>query len=74
MLFSAPIIRAVADELRNRDFPLVVDPVSVSQSGSRLLQEDAVTALVEEMLPGLRPADPQPPRGGNAHRYEHQQP
>ena len=52
MLFSAPIIRAVADELRNRDFPLVVDPVSVSQSGSRLLQEDAVTALVEEMLPG----------------------
>ncbi|MBE6442337.1 MAG: bifunctional hydroxymethylpyrimidine kinase/phosphomethylpyrimidine kinase [Desulfovibrio desulfuricans] len=52
MLFSAPIIRAVAQELRNRSFPLVVDPVSVSQSGSRLLQEDAISALMEEMLPG----------------------
>lgn len=52
MLFSASIIRAVAPILRKRDFPLVVDPVSVSQSGSRLLQEDAVAALKEEMLPG----------------------
>ena len=52
MLFSAPIIRAVAAELRQRNFPLVVDPVSVSQSGSRLLQEDAVAALIDEMLPG----------------------
>lgn len=52
MLFSADIIRTVAQTLRGREFPLVVDPVSVSQSGSRLLQEDAVTALVEEMLPG----------------------
>ncbi|MDE5878488.1 MAG: bifunctional hydroxymethylpyrimidine kinase/phosphomethylpyrimidine kinase [Desulfovibrio sp.] len=52
MLFSAGIIRAVAPILRGRSFPLVVDPVSVSQSGSRLLEEDAVTALREEMLPG----------------------
>lgn len=51
MLFSAPIIRAVAGALRERDFPLVVDPVCVSQSGSRLLQEDAVDALREELLP-----------------------
>mgnify|MGYP000446898324 CR=1 FL=1 len=42
----------VAAELRQRNFPLVVDPVSVSQSGSRLLQEDAVAALIDEMLPG----------------------
>ena len=52
MLFSAPIIRALGTALRKRSFPLVVDPVSVSQSGSPLLQEDAVAALVEEMLPG----------------------
>lgn len=51
MLFSAPIIRTVAQGLHERTFPLVVDPVCVSQSGSRLLQEDAVTALVEYMLP-----------------------
>lgn len=51
MLFSAPIIRAVAGALRQRNFPLVVDPVCVSQSGSRLLREDAVEALKEELLP-----------------------
>ena len=47
MLFSAPIIRAVAGALRERNFPLVVDPVCVSQSGSRLLQEDAVEVISE---------------------------
>lgn len=52
MLFSAAIIRAVAPVLRRRSFPLVVDPVSVSQSGSRLLQEDAISALVNDILPG----------------------
>ena len=52
MLFSAPIIKAIAPILRKRDFPLVVDPVSISQSGSVLLQEDAVKALVQEILPG----------------------
>ena len=52
MLFSAPIIKAIAPILCKRDFPLVVDPVSISQSGSVLLQEDAVKALVQEILPG----------------------
>lgn len=52
MLFSAPIIEAVADVLDARkNFPLVVDPVSVSQSGHRLLREDAVQALVRRVLP-----------------------
>ncbi len=52
MLFSAPIIHAIAPLLAQRKFPLVVDPVSVSQSGSRLLREDAVAALIETMIPG----------------------
>lgn len=51
MLFSAPIIEAVARGLADRNFPLVVDPVSVSQSGHALLREDAVDALVRLMLP-----------------------
>ena len=61
MLFSADIIRAVAPVLRRQSFPVVVDPVSVSQSGSRLLQEDAVTALIEEMLPGCALLTPNRP-------------
>ncbi len=51
MLFSAPIIRAVRDSLRPRSFPLVVDPVCVSQTGHKLLQDDAVEALRELILP-----------------------
>lgn len=52
MLFSAPIIRAVARALVDRDFPLVVDPVAASQSGSRLLADDAAQCLASEIVPG----------------------
>lgn len=51
MLFSAEIIQTVVAGLRERNFPLVVDPVCVSQSGSRLLREDAVRTLREELIP-----------------------
>ncbi len=61
MLFSARIIQAIAPLLRERPFPLVVDPVSISQSGSPLLEEDAVKALVEEILPGCDLLTPNAP-------------
>lgn len=53
MLSSAAIVRAVADELEASGCtaPLVVDPVMVAKSGDRLLREDAVEAMVEELLP-----------------------
>ncbi|MGE4194765.1 MAG: bifunctional hydroxymethylpyrimidine kinase/phosphomethylpyrimidine kinase [Pseudodesulfovibrio sp.] len=51
MLFSAPIIEAVAGLLGNKTFPLVVDPVCVATSGARLLQEDAVEAMRTHMFP-----------------------
>ena len=51
MLFSAEIISAVAGCLKGVDFPLVVDPVCVSQSGHKLLQDQAVQALKDEILP-----------------------
>lgn len=52
MLASAGIIRAVADRLRAHPGPpVVLDPVMVAKSGAPLLREDAVTALVEELLP-----------------------
>ncbi|WP_029898537.1 bifunctional hydroxymethylpyrimidine kinase/phosphomethylpyrimidine kinase [Desulfohalovibrio reitneri] len=51
MLFSSEIIRVVAEKLRDRSFPLVVDPVSVAASGDRLLKADALGALKEEILP-----------------------
>jgi hydroxymethylpyrimidine/phosphomethylpyrimidine kinase len=51
MLFSAPVIEAVTGFLAGRTLPLVVDPVMVATSGARLLQEDAVTVLVEGLFP-----------------------
>ena len=51
MLFSAPLIEVVANSLHGKTFPLVVDPVAVSQSGHKLLREDAFSALVARMLP-----------------------
>lgn len=52
MLFSAEIIRAVGDVLR--DYPhlhVVVDPVMVAKGGAKLLLDEAVEALRTELLP-----------------------
>ncbi|HST26472.1 MAG TPA: bifunctional hydroxymethylpyrimidine kinase/phosphomethylpyrimidine kinase [Gaiellaceae bacterium] len=51
MLFSAPIVEAVADFLAAHPVPLVVDPVMVASSGARLLQEGAVQSLRMELFP-----------------------
>lgn len=52
MLASAPIIRAVAEAVREAAIPnLVVDPVFVSKHGHALLAEDAVAALRSEIVP-----------------------
>jgi hydroxymethylpyrimidine/phosphomethylpyrimidine kinase len=51
MLFSARIIETVADFLHGREVPLVIDPVMVAASGAQLLQDDAVSVLVERLFP-----------------------
>jgi hydroxymethylpyrimidine/phosphomethylpyrimidine kinase len=51
MLFSRPLIAAVADWLERHPLPLVVDPVMVASSGSRLLEPDAVELLVTRLFP-----------------------
>jgi hydroxymethylpyrimidine/phosphomethylpyrimidine kinase len=51
MLFSAPLISAVASALAGRGLPLVVDPVMVASSGARLLQPEAVSTLIAELFP-----------------------
>jgi hydroxymethylpyrimidine/phosphomethylpyrimidine kinase len=52
MLYSTEIIRVVADFFKeNRRFPLVVDPVMISTSGSRLLKPSAIKLLKSELLP-----------------------
>ncbi len=52
MLYSADIIRAVADFFAvGKRPPLVVDPVMVATSGALLLKPSAVKALLGELLP-----------------------
>ena len=51
MLFSRPIIETVADYLEAHPVPLVVDPVMVASSGAKLLEDDAVGALVGRLFP-----------------------
>ena len=52
MLFDAGIVTVVAETLRRVALPnLVVDPVMVSKSGARLLEEDAVKALRDRLFP-----------------------
>ena len=51
MLYSAAIIEALAEGLADKAPPLVVDPVCVSQSGAKLLQDEAVQAMVELIFP-----------------------
>jgi hydroxymethylpyrimidine/phosphomethylpyrimidine kinase len=51
MLFSARIVEAVAGFLGDHPVPLVVDPVMISSSGARLLQDDAVETLVVRLFP-----------------------
>src|SRR3954452_2702290 len=51
MLFSRAIIETVADWLEEHPLPLVVDPVMVTSSGARLLEDDAVEVLVRRLFP-----------------------
>jgi hydroxymethylpyrimidine/phosphomethylpyrimidine kinase len=51
MLFSTPVIEAVAEVLAGRAVPLVVDPVMIASSGAQLLRDDAVAALVGLIFP-----------------------
>jgi hydroxymethylpyrimidine/phosphomethylpyrimidine kinase len=51
MLFSRAVIETVAGFLEAHPIPLVVDPVMVASSGARLLEDEAVEALVTRLFP-----------------------
>jgi hydroxymethylpyrimidine/phosphomethylpyrimidine kinase len=62
MLATADIISAVADELESRErFPLVVDPVMVSTTGARLLEESAIHAMRSRLVPMAEIVTPNAP-------------
>lgn len=50
-LGSAEMIMAIADRAATFDFPLVVDPVMISKHGQSLIDDQAVSVLIERLLP-----------------------
>ena len=66
MLSRPEVIEVVADRLRHYGAkPTVLDPVMVSKSGDRLLQPDAVSALVQHLLPMATIITPNLPEAGD---------
>src|SRR3954451_5613127 len=51
MLYSAEIVSRIAEILRGKAMPLVVDPVMVATSGDLLLQKEAIQVYEEELFP-----------------------
>lgn len=57
MLSTKPVVEAIASELEKlafnnqQEIQVVLDPVMVSTSGSKLLQDDAIDVLKERLLP-----------------------
>jgi hydroxymethylpyrimidine kinase/phosphomethylpyrimidine kinase/thiamine-phosphate diphosphorylase len=51
MLFSADIVRVVSRAIDRHGLLAVVDPVMIAKGGAPLLQQQAVEALIAELLP-----------------------
>jgi hydroxymethylpyrimidine/phosphomethylpyrimidine kinase len=50
MLHTEEIIKTVASEVSNYQFPLVIDPVMIAKSGAPLLKPEAMTTLKTHLL------------------------
>jgi hydroxymethylpyrimidine/phosphomethylpyrimidine kinase len=61
MVSRIATIHTIAEGLSGYGGPIVVDPVMVATSGDRLLQEDAIAALRENLLPLARVVTPNLP-------------
>ncbi len=52
MLFSVELIQAITVKLKEYNaHPIVLDPVIVAQSGDKLLQDEAISAIREYLIP-----------------------
>lgn len=51
MLLNKSIIETTAESLKNYTIPKIIDPVMVSRSGSKLLEDNAIDAYLELLFP-----------------------
>lgn len=57
-LGNAGIVEAIAERIKQAEFPLVVDPVMISKHGAKLIDDSAVAALINRLLPCARLVTP----------------
>ena len=63
MLFTAENVRAVAAAVKRHKLKLICDPVMVSTSGHKLMEDEALDAMQEELLPLAAWITPNLPEG-----------
>ncbi|NHX37234.1 MULTISPECIES: bifunctional hydroxymethylpyrimidine kinase/phosphomethylpyrimidine kinase [Halolamina] len=61
MLANAEVAAAAAEELTDADFPVVVDPVVVAESGDRLLSAAGEAVVREKLVPAAALVTPNAP-------------
>jgi len=61
MLYDENTINIVAEEVKRRRIPLIVDPVMIAKSKAKLLREEAVKVLKENLIPVAKVVTPNIP-------------
>ena len=74
MLASSEIVREVAKEIRKHGLSLVLDPVMAAEAGGSLLRKEALSVLIEELLPLLQGYHTQCVRSRCTRRHDGQNP
>jgi hydroxymethylpyrimidine kinase / phosphomethylpyrimidine kinase / thiamine-phosphate diphosphorylase len=64
MLASSKIVSEVAKEVRKHNLSLVLDPVMAAEAGGDLLRKEALSVLIEELLPLCRVTTPNASEAG----------
>jgi len=64
MLASSGIIREVAAEVKKHGLSLVIDPVMAAEAGGDLLRKEALSVLIEELLPLCKVTTPNAAEAG----------
>ncbi len=63
MLSSPDIVRTVAHLIQKEKLPLVIDPVISAEAGGRLLNDDALKVMIDELIPLCDVITPNVPEG-----------
>jgi len=64
MLASSKIVREVAKQIRKHGLSLVLDPVMAAEAGGDLLRKEAISVLIEELLPFCKVTTPNASEAG----------